>query len=67
VQARESVLMIDGEPVPANPIRLIGADGATSATVTDSPPLVGADTDAVLKSVGYSLDEIAELRAERII
>jgi alpha-methylacyl-CoA racemase len=67
VQARGAVLMIDGEPVPANPIRLIGADGATSATVTDSPPLVGADTDAVLKSVGYSMDEIAELRAARII
>jgi alpha-methylacyl-CoA racemase len=67
VQSRRSVLVVDGEPVPANPIRLIAADGSTSTTVTDSPPLVGADTDAVLTSVGYSGEEIAQLRAEHIV
>jgi crotonobetainyl-CoA:carnitine CoA-transferase CaiB-like acyl-CoA transferase len=67
VQARESIVQVQGEPVPVNPIRLIGADGDTSTTVLEPPSLVGADTDEVLLSVGYGADEIAALRTDQVI
>jgi len=37
------------------------------AQVTSPPPAVGADTDAVLKELGYNQATIARLRAATII
>jgi alpha-methylacyl-CoA racemase len=67
VQARGSIVAIDGEPVPVNPLRLTNAAGDATITVMTSAPLVGADTDDVLASVGYAAAEIDQLRADNVI
>jgi alpha-methylacyl-CoA racemase len=67
VQARQSVIIIDGEPVPANPLRLTNPDGDTTTTVTTSAPIVGADTTEVLADLGYSPAEIDQLRTDKVI
>ena len=36
-------------------------------SVTTPPPTLGADSDAILSELGYSADEIEELRAEGVI
>ena len=56
VRARHAVIEVAGQPVPANPIRVSGADGSHSTTVTTPPPATGADTDAVLADAGYSAE-----------
>jgi formyl-CoA transferase len=45
--------------VADTPVRLHGTPGK----VRGRPPLLGEHSDAVLQSLGYSSDEIAELRA----
>lgn len=50
-------------PVADLPIRFSGLD----AGVSGRPPLVGEHSDDVLKSFGYSADEIAQLRADSVI
>jgi crotonobetainyl-CoA:carnitine CoA-transferase CaiB-like acyl-CoA transferase len=50
-------------PVPDLPVKLSVSGGG----VTQRPPLLGEHTDAVLGSLGYGADEIAALRAARVI
>ena len=67
VRARGAVVEVGGQPVPANPIRIAGAHGPRSTTVTTPPPATGADTDAVLGDVGYSHDDIATMRRSGLL
>lgn len=49
--------------VPLTPFRF-----ATDGAKADTPPKgVGADTEAILRSLGYSTDRIAQLRAEKAV
>jgi alpha-methylacyl-CoA racemase len=61
VRARGAVVEVDGKPFPANPIRIHGADGPRTSTVTTPPPPIGADTDAVLVEAGFSADEVSAM------
>lgn len=47
----------------ANPVRLKGFTTTSEAP----PPLLGEHTDSVLAELGYSLDEVEELRATEVI
>jgi alpha-methylacyl-CoA racemase len=67
VRARGSVVDVGGRPVPANPIRINGADGPRAATVTTPPPDAGADTDAVLAEAGFSSEEIEAMHASGLL
>jgi crotonobetainyl-CoA:carnitine CoA-transferase CaiB-like acyl-CoA transferase len=67
VRARDAVVEVAGQPVPANPIRVIGSEGTRSTTVTTPPPETGADTDGVLADAGYSADEIAAMHASGVL
>ena len=67
VRARGAMVEVDGQHVPANPIRINGADGPRASTVTTSPPAAGADTDAVLSEAGFSADEIAVMRGSGLL
>jgi alpha-methylacyl-CoA racemase len=67
VRARHAVVEVAGQPVPANPIRVMGSDGTRSTTVTTPPPETGADTDAVLADAGYSADDIAAMHASGVL
>jgi crotonobetainyl-CoA:carnitine CoA-transferase CaiB-like acyl-CoA transferase len=40
---------------------------ATPSSVRHQPPLLGADTDAVLEELGYSIEEIAGLREGGVV
>jgi formyl-CoA transferase/CoA:oxalate CoA-transferase len=40
---------------------------ATPSSVRLEPPVLGADTDAVLEELGYSAGEIAELRTSGVV
>lgn len=64
VQARGAVVEVDGKPIPANPIRISGEDGARATTITTPPAPAGSHTDEVLSEVGFSAQEIRELRSE---
>lgn len=50
-------------PQVANPIRF----SRTPVTYRNAPPLLGADTNAVLTAVGYSCEEIGALREKGVI
>jgi crotonobetainyl-CoA:carnitine CoA-transferase CaiB-like acyl-CoA transferase len=63
VQARGSIVEVDGVPVPGNPIRVRDLEGPRTTTATASPPAPGNNTDDVLTEAGYSAEEIKELRA----
>lgn len=69
---RGSIVALAGSGIRvlANPIRYGGAGGdsgtAASHGLTD-PPDLGADTDAALAAAGYTPEEIAALRAEKIV
>ena len=65
--ARGATVEIDGVHVPASPVRLRDPEGPRSATATTPPAPLGADTDDVLASLGYSADEIAAFRADGVI
>jgi alpha-methylacyl-CoA racemase len=60
VQARGSLVDVDGTKVPANPVRVVGAEPAPRT----APPAVGADTRAVLVAAGYTDAEVDALVAE---
>jgi crotonobetainyl-CoA:carnitine CoA-transferase CaiB-like acyl-CoA transferase len=47
----------------ANPIRF----SATPIDYRRAPPLLGQDTEAVLRELGHSADEIAALRTAGVI
>jgi crotonobetainyl-CoA:carnitine CoA-transferase CaiB-like acyl-CoA transferase len=50
-------------PQVANPIRF----SATPIDYRRAPPLLGQDTEAVLRELGHSADEIAALRTAGVI
>jgi len=55
--------LADEVPQVANPIRF----SETPVTYRNAPPLLGADTEDVLRSVGYDTAEIAALRQKGVI
>jgi len=64
VRAREMIVSID-QPGVAEPVRQLGVPVKLSRTpgAPQGPgPALGADTDDVLRSAGYSDEEIAELK-----
>lgn len=67
VRARGTVVECAGVPVPASPIRVLGADGARSETNLAPPPRVGDHTDAVLSAAGFSATELKALAEAAII
>jgi len=68
VKARSGVVEVEGVPLPANPIRLRDASGTPATSTNTTPPsAVGADTESMLAAVGYSPDEIDQLRAEGVV
>jgi crotonobetainyl-CoA:carnitine CoA-transferase CaiB-like acyl-CoA transferase len=67
VVARRSVVTVGGVSVPANPIRIKAAGGASTSTSKVAPPLVGDDTQDVLASAGFSSVELSELRKTNVI
>ena len=66
---RGSVVPLAGSGVRvlANPVRFGGASGAGASHGLTDPPDLGADTDAALAAAGYTPEEIAALRAEKIV
>jgi crotonobetainyl-CoA:carnitine CoA-transferase CaiB-like acyl-CoA transferase len=69
-QVRALGLVQTVEHPTAGPIRVIGTPVAlsdTPASVRTAPPLLGADTEAVLRSLDLDAAEIADLRTSNII
>jgi crotonobetainyl-CoA:carnitine CoA-transferase CaiB-like acyl-CoA transferase len=56
-----------GLPKPAPVGRVPVTLSRTEPVKRRPPPLLGADSDAVLAELGYSADEIARLRADGVI
>ncbi|CAN7488190.1 CaiB/BaiF CoA-transferase family protein [Phenylobacterium sp. LjRoot225] len=67
VQARGSTVECAGASVPANPIRLKAPNGDVTETSVSPPARVGDDTEEVLTSVGYSLDQVRDLVAAGLV
>ena len=67
VQARRSVVTIDGEPdgtrVLRSPVRLLDAEGHEAPFAPTAPPASGEHTDDALAAAGFGADEIAALHA----
>jgi crotonobetainyl-CoA:carnitine CoA-transferase CaiB-like acyl-CoA transferase len=66
---RRSLVSLPGSGVQvlANPIRYGGSGGDAASHGLSDPPELGADTDPALAAAGYPPDEIAALRAEKIV
>jgi crotonobetainyl-CoA:carnitine CoA-transferase CaiB-like acyl-CoA transferase len=68
VQARGSVIALDGDPAGTralrSPVRLRRPDGTEAPFSPGPPPALGADTDDALANAGYAPDEIAALHAD---
>jgi crotonobetainyl-CoA:carnitine CoA-transferase CaiB-like acyl-CoA transferase len=68
VKARCGVVEVEGVPLPANPIRLRDISGTLTTTTNTTPPAaIGADTESMLAAVGYSPDEIDQLRVAGVV
>jgi formyl-CoA transferase len=62
---REVVHPTEGpSPMIQRPVRYDGDTGAETAT---APPVLGEHVDEVLRGLGYAPDEIAKLRADKIV
>ncbi|MCX7859390.1 MAG: CoA transferase [Chloroflexus sp.] len=62
-QARAMVQRING-------VRMVGPApklSATPATIRAAPPTLGADTEAILREVGYTPEQISTLRAAGVV
>ena len=57
----------DGPQVVASPLRIDGRPSDLSSQALTSPPALGEHTAEVLRSVGYTEEEIAALRADEVI
>ena len=68
VQARGSIVNLDGDPagtrVLRTPVRLLDAEGNEAAFAPTAPPASGAHTDDALAAAGFSVDEISSLRRD---
>lgn len=67
VIARCSIVDVAGTPVPASPLRISAPDGSRLDTATAPAPMVGEQTDEVLRSAGFSYAEIGRLRENGLI
>jgi crotonobetainyl-CoA:carnitine CoA-transferase CaiB-like acyl-CoA transferase len=67
IVARGGVRQLNGEPVPANPIRMTSRDGVATGTDLTPPGKVGDFSEAALSRAGFAADEIAAMRAEGLI
>ncbi|MCC1480926.1 CaiB/BaiF CoA transferase family protein [Roseibaca sp. Y0-43] len=69
IKSRDLLARFNGTPGVDRPIDVmrIGAliDGARPSVATP-PPALGADSDAILRDLGYSSDDIATLRTEGV-
>jgi crotonobetainyl-CoA:carnitine CoA-transferase CaiB-like acyl-CoA transferase len=66
---RDSLVRIDanGPRVFANPLRINAAPGTAASHALSPPPQLGEHTDESLTRAGFSEEEIAALRAERVL
>lgn len=68
VQARGSIVTLDGDPAGARvlrtPVRLRDADGHEAPFAPSAPPASGEHTDDALAAAGYTDDEITALHAD---
>jgi len=67
VAAREMVQEVGGPQGRMRQVGPVAKLSRTPADVRSAPPLLGADTAAVLRGMGYSRAEIERLRAEGIV
>ncbi|MGZ4709505.1 MAG: CaiB/BaiF CoA transferase family protein, partial [Acidimicrobiales bacterium] len=69
VTERGSLVPLSGTDVRvlANPIRFGGARGDAASHALREPPELGADTDAGLEAAGFTVEEIAGLRADHVV
>ena len=67
IKARSSIVECGGTPVPANPLRLQTADGASTATAVEPPHRVGEDTQEILAAAGFTAAELDALLSAGII
>lgn len=66
-QVRDRRLIADYDAVPGveRPVQVVGAGYTTSSsprTAASPPPTLGADTDTILAELGYTVDQITQLR-----
>lgn len=69
-QTRAREMVVEREHPVAGPLRMLGLPielSDTPASIRHEPPALGADTDAVLGELGYSPEEIADLRASGVV
>ena len=67
VSARGAIAHVGETPVPASPIRMTTPDGRSTGTATSMPPQVGADTAEILRTAGFSSDEVEALSKRGLI
>jgi alpha-methylacyl-CoA racemase len=67
VMERGSVVDCAGAKIPASPIRIQSPDGGKSGTVTSPPHKVGDDTQDILMSAGFSIEEIGSFLDSGVI
>ncbi len=58
---------VPGVPDGATVVRAGARIDGAPLTVKTPPPVLGADTDTVLKTLGLTADDLARLRADRVI
>jgi crotonobetainyl-CoA:carnitine CoA-transferase CaiB-like acyl-CoA transferase len=63
-------MVVGMEHAVAGPLRMLGLPielSETPASIRHEPPALGANTDAVLAELGYSPEEIADLRVSGVV
>jgi crotonobetainyl-CoA:carnitine CoA-transferase CaiB-like acyl-CoA transferase len=60
-------LVGSGARVLANPIRFDGERGDSATLARTDPPVLGADTDEVLVTAGFTPNEIESLRSDQVV
>lgn len=69
-RAGENPMVVDRDHPDIGPYAMTGlplALSATPASIRLDPPLLGADSEAILTELGYSTDRITRLRESRVI